>query len=371
MMKPRVVIVDDYFPTLSSGFRVAEFTELLASRTVEAVVTTMEPFDELAARFAERYPDLASALIPLSDDALSGFDLAYVIFLNNIDYHLDRFERAKLPFVFTLYPGGGFAIDDQDALRKLDRVMASPLLRAVITTQPVLADTVRRRYPGAPLHELDAPFPGPGSFRPGAGERIIRDQDLAEHGLHVCFVAHRYTADGADKGYPEFIEIVRQLDVLGHRVVGTVVGQFGPEDVIDPIRHLFRFPGVLDSAGLREVFREQHVIVSPNKHGVLAPGAFDGFPLTASVEASLSGVAMLVSDPLHQNRSYRDGREILIEEPDAAAMVARLRTVLHEPGGLQRVAQAGLRKSRAISDPARQLSLRRRVIEIALSSGLS
>lgn len=367
MTASRVVVIDDHFPTLSSGFRLAEFTELLQSGVVDTVLTTMGPFDDLMAPFAERYPALVSAVRPYDEGELSGYDLAYLIFLNNVDHHLAALERAGLPFVFTLYPGGGFALDDAEVTRKLDRIMASPLLRAIITTQPIVAERVREHYPNAPLRELDAPFPGPGSIRPGAGNRVIADEDILEHGLRLCFVAHRYTATGADKGFPQFVEIVRTLDAYGHAATGDVVGQFTEDDVEPAVRHLFRFHGVLDSAQLRELFASQHVVVSPNQPRLLSPGAFDGFPLTSSVEASLSGVAMLVSDPLGQNRHYRDGREILIEAPDAQAMVTRLRALLREPGGVQRVARAGLRRSRAISDPARQLTLRRAIIEGALS----
>lgn len=365
MTDRRVVIVDDHFPTLSSGFRVSEFNELLSAGVVDEVLTTIGGFDDLLDAYRQRHPDLAASVREFSTEGLVDADLAYVMFLNNIAHHLDAFEAAGLPFVFTLYPGGGFAFDDADSDRKLARVLRSPMLRAVVTTQPAVTEYLRLHHPDAPVRAVVGPFPGPGYWVPGPGTRRILDEDVRRNGLRVCFVAHRYTPNGEDKGFPQFVEVVRMLDAAGHPVRGDVVGPFGAEDVPVASRHLFTFFGVLESSALRSFFSEQHVLVSPNRPSVLGAGAFDGFPLTSSIEASLCGVALVVSDELQQNRYYRNGRDIIIERPDPAAFVARITELLREPGGLQRLARAGLARTRTIADPRLHLEARRRIVEEA------
>src|ERR1035441_953476 len=70
---------------------------------------------------------------------------AYVIFLNNIFGHVEFLEKARLPFVFELYPGGGFYLNEAESDAHLERVVSSPMFRKVIVTQNVTRDYLLRK----------------------------------------------------------------------------------------------------------------------------------------------------------------------------------------------------------------------------------
>ena len=359
----RTVVLDDHFPVLSSGFRVAEFTELMRADLVESVHTTVGPLEPLAETFADRYPDLGGRVHQYDPSALADADQAYLIFLNNAAFFLDDLTAARVPFVLTLYPGGGLD-GSEAAAEKLDRVLGSPLLRHLFTTQPRVTALVAERYPGLETTEVQGLFVNRAYFRPGPGERQ-NYFGAGKERLDLCFVAHRYSVTGADKGFPEFAALVPELARRGIPVHGHVVGQFTAADVPPEAHHLFDFHGVLESSQLQELYGEMDAIVSPNRPDVLAVGAFDGFPLASAVEAALCGVMIVATDTFHQSRFLRDGRDALIVPPDQDVIADRLVRLMREAGGIRRVAQSGLRKVRHIYSPARQLDLRAPVLREA------
>lgn len=363
-----VVVLDDFFPDLRTGFRVAEFTAHLRAGTVDRVLTTAGPFHELSAQFGSAFPDLVDRVQPYSRESLDGVGLAYIVFLNNADAYLDDLTSASVPFVVTLYPGGGLNLGTEEGERKLARVLGSPLLRHVITTQPLVTERARAAL-GAesevPVTEIPGIVSGGELFVPGAGMRSTYFGSGKEI-LDVAFVAFKYSERGADKGFPEFAEFVRLAHEAGLPVRAHVVGGFDEHD-LDPgyPAGLLTFLPAMRTSELRSFFLGIDLIVSPNRPGLLSEGAFDGFPLGTCVEAALAGVAVMASDELQQNRLYRDGRDILIIQPDPAAMLRRLDEVLREPGGLRRVAHAGLRTTRKHYAPEMQVAPRARIIESA------
>src|SRR4030066_370297 len=61
--------------------------------------------------------------------------LFYCVFINNIYDNLNWLEKFKIPFIFTLYPGGGFQINNEIIDKKLKIVFNSPMFKKVIVTQ--------------------------------------------------------------------------------------------------------------------------------------------------------------------------------------------------------------------------------------------
>lgn len=263
----------------------------------------------------------------------------------------------------TLYPGGGFDLGSEVAKAKLERVLESPLLRHVVSTQPRVTEYLKSAYPTVLVTEILGVPENPLYFAPGAGTRS--DYFGMKKGtLDVCFAAHKYTPGGVDKGYPEYLDIVRALKGAGVPVRAHVVGPFSAEDVPCPdLGDVLAFHGVMTTPELRVFFLDKDLIISPNKPDLLALGAFDGFPLATCVEAALCGVAVLASDELAQNRSFRDGRNILIERPTADAMFRRLMKLFEEPHGTRRIAQAGLKVARIHYSPSAQMTRREEILE--------
>ncbi|SOE01211.1 FkbM family methyltransferase [Blastococcus haudaquaticus] len=359
-----IVVLDDYFPTKGTGFRIAEFDWMLRHGVVSEVMTTIEPLEPLITEYADLHPRTATQVSPYDPRRLADYGCASIMFLNNAAQFLDDLERTPLPFVLTLYPGGGLHLGEAAAERKLRRVLRSPQLRHVITTQPLVTDLVQTITGGSvPVTEVLGVVVDPGYLRSGPGLRT-NYFGSGKPTLDVCFVAHRYTADGSDKGFPVFLESLRLLRDAGLPVRGHVVGGFGPSDLAGEHANLdLSFSGVLSTPELRQFYSGMDVIVSPTASGRLAPGAFDGFPTGACVEAALCGVALVATDPLNQNRLYTDGRDIHMPRADVVEVVARILDLVADPDGVRRVAQAGLRTTRQAYGVDAQLWSRRRVLE--------
>jgi lipopolysaccharide transport system ATP-binding protein len=337
---------------------------MLRHRVVSEVMTTATPLDALIADYSVLHPRTYQKIRPYDAGRLRRFQCASVLFLNNAAYFLDDLESRDLPFVLTLYPGGGLNLGEQEAEAKLTRVLASPQLKHVITTQPIVTEHVRTlARDSLPLTELIGLTVDPIYLGPGPGFRDCYFGS-GKDCLDVAFVAHRYTPDGADKGFPVFLESVRELQESGLQVRGHIAGGYSAEDVAQEYSALdLSFRGVLSTPELREFFNGIDLIISPTTPGLLAPGSFDGFPTGSCVEAALSGVGVLASDPLDQNRVFTDRRDIHMPEPTTSDVVRRIRQILAEPDGVRRLSQAGLRTARHAYGIDAQLWPRRRVIE--------
>ncbi|MCZ2822353.1 glycosyltransferase [Modestobacter sp. VKM Ac-2977] len=362
-------MLDDYFPTTGTGFRIAEFDWMMRHGIVSEVMTTATPLDHLRAEYSATHPNTAEQISAYDAERLSSFECASLLFLNNAAYFLPDLEKHSLPFVLTLYPGGGLNFGDSAAEEKLSRVLSSPLLSHVITTQPVVTERATAMVrDSVPVTEVLGLTVDPLYLTPGPG---FRKNYFRGHGerLDVCFVAHRYTSDGADKGFPVFLETVRLLREGGQPVRGHVVGGYSSADVGPEYAAVdLTFTGVISTPELRQFFLGMDVIVSPTAPNRLAPGSFDGFPTGACVEAALCGVAVVASDPLAQNRVFTDRRDIHTPAADAHDIVERISEMLAEPDGLRRVAQGGLKTARRAYGVNAQLWTRRRVLEEVRSS---
>ena len=362
----RVVILDDIFPRLATGFRVAEFNWLMKRDAVAEVLTTQPLLDELPLYVAE-YPEFADRVKPYSRDALEGADLAWMTFLNNAAYFLDDLHATGTPFVVTLYPGGGLNLGDAEADAKLAAVLASPLLRGVITTQPLVTARVRALAPEVAVHEILGVVVSPLYLGPGAGFRT----DYYPSGspvLRLAFAAHKYTERGEDKGYDVFLDAVRGLREREIPVEAHVIGGFSERDVdLSGLEDVLTFHGVLTTKELRTLFSGIDLILSPNRPGVLSTNAFDGFPLGSVIEAALCGAGIVATDALDQNRLFMDGRNILIVQPAADDIAHRIEELIDAPGGIGRLAQAGLAVARLHYGVNSQLWARLSVMETALA----
>lgn len=375
------LVLDDFFPNLLTGFRVAEYNAHLQAFSQLSVLSNLGDFALQHAHYAQRYPALADRVRPYAPAWLAGAGLAYLNFLNNAWHYLPALHQHRLPFVLTLYPGGGFGLDEPESDSKLATVLASPLLQAIIVTQPVTQDYLRsfaaeRGLALPPLHRIDGVVANPLYFAPGGPDRAP-GFGAGKATLDICFVAERYMPLGANKGYPEFIAaalaLIDQPDLRWH-VVG---GGFEDEDIdAAALGERLRFHGRLTTHDLRQFFAGMDLIVSPNQPYLLHPGNFDGFPTGCCVEASLCGVAVMATDVLGQNPGYSDGESILLLDmasgtPLAQQIEDRIRSMLSDVSALARIGQAGRSLTRRLYAPDRQIGQRQRILhDVAERLGL-
>ena len=365
------VVLDDFFPNLLTGFRVAEYNAHLQSFPQLTVLSTLADFPVQHASYARQYPGLASRVQPYSPAWLAGCSLAYLNFLNNAVQFLPALQEQGIPFVLTLYPGGGFGLDETESDDKLARVLASPLLQALIVTQPVTEHYVRRfaerrQLPLPPVHRIDGLVVNPLYFE---AEPLAPSTHFgaSKTGIDVCFVAERYMPAAANKGYPEFIaaaQALADLPALRFHVVG---GGFDPHELdVSALGERIRFYGRLETSQLRQFYHGMDLIISPNRARLLHPGNFDGFPTGCCVEAALCGVAVMATDSLQQNPGYVDDESIFLLDaaglPLAQQIAERLRRLAAQAQLLRTVGQSGQALTRQFYAPERQIGERQRIL---------
>lgn len=364
------VVLDDFFPNLVTGFRIAEYNAHLAAFPQLMVLSTYGEFATEYARYAQSYPQHATRVQPYAPAWLVGCELAYLNFLNNAAHYLPALHEHGIPFVLTLYPGGGFGLDEPESDVKLARVLASPLLQAIITTQPIteqyvreLAQRLQLNLPA--LHRIDGVVANPLYFESEPVQSTSFGADKAT--LDICFVAECYMPLGANKGYPEFIAAALALADLPDLRWHVVGGGFSAQDIdVTALGERIHFYGRIETPELRPFFAGMDLIISPNRPRLLHPGNFDGFPTGCCVEASLCGVAVMATDALDQNPGYANGESIFLLDvtgpPLPQQIEARIRTLAANPTTLQTVAQQGQALTRQLYAPQRQIGERQRIL---------
>jgi glycosyltransferase involved in cell wall biosynthesis len=250
-----------------------------------------------------------------------------------------------LPFVFELYPGGGFYLDDAVSDAHLKRVVESPMFRKVIVTQSVTRDyLLSKKF--CSEKEIEFVFGVvvlSGALGGAHGHRAR--YGLNKKSLDICFVANKYSPPVVYKGYDRFVAFARILVRRFPEAHFHVVGTFTDDDVeLGDLRDRVTFYGHQLTSFFSGFYSRMDLIVSPNMPFVARPGSFDGFPTGSCVEAALCGAAMFVSDELKMNQGrLKEGEEVVIiscEPEDIAETVGKY---IAEPSLLAGLAQKGQR----------------------------
>ena len=340
----RLIIIDDFFPSLATAFRIAEINAIL-KRFQTAVVYSKNPDRHVFSRYAACYPELANRVRRFHSWRRLEGCAAYIIFLNNIFFHVEFLEKARLPFVFELYPGGGLLLNEAGSDARLERVFSSPMFRKVIVTQNVTRDYLlgKRFCDREQIEFIFGVVEASDALTEVPRHRLRYGAD--KRSLDICFVANKYMPRGEDKGYDRFIASARILRGRHQQVHFHVVGDFTEKDIeVTDLRDCITFYGHQFTEFFPGFYSRMDIVLSPNVPFLSAPGAFDGFPTGCCIEAALCGTAMFVSDELGMNENrLKDGAEVVIipSEPELIAEVVA--KYVADPELLARLAQNGQR----------------------------
>jgi lipopolysaccharide transport system ATP-binding protein len=369
-------ILDDFFPNLLTGFRVAEYNAHLQAFPQMQIMSSLAEFTDHFSAYRLLYPELAQRIGQYVPSRLQGAKFAYITFLNNAHQYLDDLTRFQIPFVLNLYPGGGLGLNEAESDQKLLRMLASPLLKAIIVTQHVvenyliqLAQANSLRLP--PLHFIQGVVANPDYF----------NDKLTQHGprygfgkevLDVCFVAENYMAGAANKGFPEFVQAMQGLHNLPQLRMHLVGGGYSPAEYQVPgLGGSIQYHGRLSTTQLREFFAQMDIIVSPSRPDLLHAGNFDGFPTAACVEAALCQVAIVATDALQQNPGYIEQESIFLLQHEAHVSPVALhieqviRHLALHPGLLSKVATQGQLLTQILYAPEKQIASRQDILRKA------
>lgn len=365
--KAELLILDDAFPHPHSGFRFQEYVSLLQAIPGAQVHMTgdslshlgEEPLDEWILQFKQNYPNLSGQVFRYRNADCVSATMLYYLFLGNAGITADIAERLQIPFMFTLYPGGMFGLNNATSDHLLARVCSSPMFHKVIVTQQITYDyLIDKGFCTEAQIEFIFGVVVP-QKRLGLSSWWPRRRVKSKSELAVCFVAHKYTPGGVDKGYDVFIEAAKRLSKRQHDICFSVVGPYSAEDGdVSEISNIC-FYGPRSQDWFDTFYREIDIIVSPNVPGKIFQGSFDGFPTGSVTEASLRGVAMFCTDCLGLNQGrFRDGHEIVLIEPSAEDIVSKIEYYLTRPRKLARLAHKGRVKTQRLYSEERQIAPR-------------
>ncbi len=350
-----LVVIDDIFPSDMSGFRYQEFTSYLQEIKNTKIFCTgvaiegylKQNTDEVIIEYKRKFPHFSGKVCRYDFWRSIPCKLMYFVFPVNAFNALPIIEHYGIPFIFTLYPGGGFALDNAESDIRLIKLMSSPLFKKVIVTQQITYDyLINKKY--CTSDKIEFIF---GGVMPIIEYNRAKSYTKERYGfdkesLDICFIAQKYTKYGEDKGYDIFIETAKILCKMHENIYFHVVGGFD-ERVIDTssIKNRITFYGQLNLADFDPFLTDKDIIISPNIEGRISKGTFDGFPTGSCVEAGLRKTAIFCTDTLNLNGNRLiDGEEIVIIPHDAKKISEMIESYYNNVKLLKSIGEKGQEK---------------------------
>ncbi len=368
------IVIDSRFPQKEPmGFRNAEFNEYL-SRLVNFSCYASYPIPPRKPHifnhtygiskvdylknldsYARSFPDNVDRINWLDPRKRYKIKLAYVIFLSAAYSLLEFFEKNKVPFIFVLYPGGSFGLNNEKSDMMLREVFESKYFRGVIVTQKITRDYLidNKLCPDSKISFIYGGFVQFGKSDVVQKKYYKKDKKTFD----VCFVGHKYLDKGVDKGYDLFIETARLLSKTNNDIRFHVIGGFGPGDIdLGESKDRIKFYGVKPPKFLRMFYSKMDILLSPNRPFQHYVGNFDGFPIGA--DAGYCGVARLVSDELNMNTFFQDGKDIVLIPLNPYKISETIMQYYNNPNKLYKLSKKGQEVTQELWDIDRHVKER-------------
>ena len=350
--KYNLIIYDDIFPNPISGFRYEEFSQLLNTFKSSKIIV-----DPLAYKFVgsfkgshsrdinkciKKKPYLKGKIFKKRKFSNINTKLFYCVFLHNIYKNLKWLEKYNIPFMFTLYPGGGFYVNRLETDKKLKELFSSKNFRGVFVTQPFTKDYIlnKKLCPKEHIKLIYGCVIPQYSF---LNEEIKKSYyPTSKAHIDICFSAIKYTPRGLDKGYDLVIELAHRLLKKYDFIKFHIIGGFQPKDInIEKITQNIKFYGYQEYNDMSKLYENFDIILSPNRPYVRNKNEFDGFPLGTVIEAALKEVAVVLTDELNQNLYFKDGEELVIIKPNIDSLEKEIVALIENPESIYSIAKKG------------------------------
>lgn len=362
-----IVVIDGTFPqSVPSGFRNMEINGLmksldnLNSYTMFPIAPGPEAwfghsygvnesqFNANKEGYLKIYPENEKRLNYLYPNRKYDFKLAYSYFLAETYTFLPFYEKNEIPFVFVLYPGGAFGLNNKSSDAMLRKIFQSKYFRKVIVTQKVTLNYLLDNN-FCSLDKIEYLFGGYSQYQRGESlPKKYYPKDKAT--IDICFVAAKYTPQGTDKGYDLFIDVAKKISSEYPFVRFHVVGGFDETDInINEIKDLITFYGFKDPEFLKQIYSTMDICLSPNRPFLIYEGNFDGFPL--GLDATCCQTLLFTSDELNSNDNYFEEDEIVIIKPNLEDIIKKLKLYLNDFDLLYKSSKKGQDKFYQIMSP--------------------
>lgn len=367
-----LIILDDVFPHPLSAFRLQEYNSYLEHfKNVKIYCNPIsfpalkeeKSLETIIKDYERKYPQFRGKVERFDSKLILNSKLIYTIFMANAYNFINTIDKYKIPFAFTLYPGGGFELNNEVSDEKLRRIFSSPNFRKVIVTQRIVKDYLldnkfcqKRDIINifgvvTPLHLLNKEYSNKKYY------------GIDKPSLDICFVAHRYTEKGVDKGYDVFIEVAHELSKKHDNIHFHVVGSFDATVLdITQIQDKITFYGPKFSEWFEKFYEDKDIIISPNIPFKIYDGSFDGFPTGCCTDAGLHKVAIFCTDELKLNTKFNTD-EIVIIPHDTERIIEIIEYYYQNPKKLRQLAINGYLKIKELYNYENQIKPRIKLIQ--------
>ena len=373
------IIFDDIFPSIYSSFRYEEYTEYIkyfenviiftTGKSLKAVGESRD-IKEVIKEFEKKNNIFKGKVFELNDENIKiiknlKYKVSILTFLTNVRENIKILEKYEIPFMFTLYPGGGFVLNDKNCDIELRKICNSKYFRKVIVTQKnVYKYLLKNKI--AKKHQIEFIY---GVVTPNEILKESNDLESEKYGvnknkLDLCFVAHKYTEKGIDKGYDIFISVAKELNKKFKNINYHVIGGFNENDIdVSELGNNISFYGVKDSKWLRNFYNNMDIIISPNRPNMLGKGTFDGFPTGSATEAMIRKVLLLCTDELKLNVKFKNKKELIIIKPNFENVTKIIEKLYKNPAKIKKIAEQGSKKAKDIYSKENQIIPRVKIIK--------
>ncbi|MFL0251708.1 glycosyltransferase family 4 protein [Clostridium neuense] len=366
MREKKLVIIDDFFPSIVSNFRITEFNYYMSIFPNCEVYSALNENEFLKAynEYVRVYPQFAGRVKQFNPYIMPKCSLFYTMFLNSAYFLTQYFEREKTPFVFTLYPGGGLHLNDATCNNKLKRIFSSNVFKSVIVTQEIVYRYIVDNKFIAPdkIDYIYGIVDDSEYFRVNVQRKKRYGKDKGT--FDICFVGGKYSEKGVDKGYDTFIEVCKKLITVSDKFRFHVVGGFNKSDIdVSSLNGNITFYGYRAKDFFVNFYPSMDIILSPNVPFARLDGEFDGFPTGCCVQAALCGTAVFSTDLLNLNRNFIDGKEIVIVNKDLDDIVYKIIYYVNDIKMLYELSENGRKKFMSVFDTKSQIDRRIEILK--------
>ncbi len=226
---------------------------------------------------------------------------------------------------------------------KLKRIFSSPCFKKVIVTQQVTYDYILNKGMCS-KEKIQMIF---GVVMPEISKTDLFTKKyywgFDKNRMDICFMAHRYTPYGKDKGYDIFIDVATILHQRYKNIYFHVIGSFDSKIInVDTLGDHIKFHGSLDPEDFDNLFKTIDIILSPNISGQISPGSFDGFPTASCIEAALRGSAIFAHDEFNSAENYfTNEKDIVLIKYDTNDIIDKIIFYYNHPAALKNIAKNG------------------------------
>lgn len=344
-----LLIIDDQFPQETPlGFRNAEYTYYLKyfNKDIKIITKKVSPPDMSGKDFFNYYKGVYNSK-PVCANFLEKTELqninkkytaklGYTIFESQAFINLNFFEKNQIPFIFTLYPGGMFEINNKDSVYRKKRIFASKYFRKVIVTQKITKDYLIKNN----LCEEQKI-----EYIPIGISQIKRKQVKSKKYYHydkksldVCFVAFNY-GNTQSKGYDVLIKTINEVNKYKLNINFHIVGNwnFNDKKIKKYVNKNVFYYGIKPPSFFPNFYSKMDIFISLSKKQ--KKGSFDGFPL--GIEAGYCGVALIASDVMKQNNLFTNNKDIIITTINSHEICHKILELYKNPKKLRSISNKG------------------------------